>query len=58
MKIRYIGPHDEVVVPALGDRVVKRGGECEAPQAIADSLVSQGTWERVSEVAQKGIKNG
>jgi hypothetical protein len=46
-KLRYVGPHDEVAVPALG-KSVRRNHQVEVEDAaVAKSLLAQDTWEEV-----------
>lgn len=45
MKVKYVGPIDEVEVTATG-AVVKRGGTVEVPDDIGESLLEQADWEK------------
>jgi hypothetical protein len=46
-KLRYVGPHDEVAVPALG-KSVRRNHQVEVEDAaLAKSLLAQADWEEV-----------
>lgn len=46
-KIRYVGPHGAVDVPALG-KTVRRGQQVEVEdKAVAASLLRQEDWEEV-----------
>lgn len=46
MKFKYVGPHDEVEVPALGI-TVQHGHQIEATGDAAESLSKQADWQRV-----------
>lgn len=52
MKLTYVGPHDEVVVPALG-ACCKAGESVEATGEIAKSLVASGQWAQSDKSAAK-----
>lgn len=46
MRVRYIGPFDEVEVPAF-ELVVKRNHQVDVPEAIGKQLTEQTDWEEV-----------
>jgi hypothetical protein len=53
MRIKYVGPHDEVEVPAL-NLVVANGQVVEVKTADAESLLEQpSNWQRVEPKAAK-----
>ncbi len=59
MKLRYVGPHDRVEVPALGAAVVDRDGVLELPAELrpdwalaAGQLLQQDTWEPADKAAE------
>lgn len=53
MRVRYIGPHDAVVIPTGAvlptgeDEYIEcvRGEAVEIPERLVDGLVGQDTWE-------------
>jgi hypothetical protein len=51
MKLKYVGPFDEVEVPSLG-LVVKRLGTVEIVGEPAQNLREQGDWEWVKPAAK------
>jgi len=55
MKLTYVGPHDEVVVPALG-ACCKAGESVEATGEIAKSLVASGQWATDKSAAKQDKK--
>lgn len=63
MKVRYIGPIDEVNIREF-DLVVKRNHQLEVPDAIGQRLTQQADWEEVGkpkaeqEPAAKADKGG
>jgi hypothetical protein len=46
VKVRYIGPFDEVEIREFGI-VVKRNHQVEVPDAIGEKLTEQADWEEV-----------
>lgn len=50
MKITYVGPHDEVEIPALDYKTCKRGETIDVPDKEAEAMVKQEVWE-----AAKGL---
>lgn len=50
-QVKYVGPYDEVEVPAAGIRV-KRGETVEVESDIAKSLTAQSVWNAVTERKQ------
>jgi len=55
MKLTYVGPHDEVVVPVLG-ACCKAGESVEAVGEIAKSLVASGQWATDKSAAKQDKK--
>ncbi|MGN6811854.1 MAG: hypothetical protein ACTHMP_13365 [Thermomicrobiales bacterium] len=49
-KVRYVGPHLAVEVPALG-RIVERGEAVEVPLDLAAALTLQADWQAVGKSA-------
>lgn len=43
MKIKYIGPHDEVEIPTL-DAVCKQGDSIDVDDKIALGMIEQEVW--------------
>lgn len=52
MKVRYIGPFDEVEVREFGI-AVKRNHQAEIPDGIAATLIEQADWEEVGKPKSK-----
>ncbi len=51
MKLKYVGPHSEVVIEATGD-VCKHGDTVDiADENVAKSLAKQSTWEQPGKAA-------
>lgn len=46
MRLRYIGEHEGIEIPALGV-VVAQGEEFEVTGDIAQELLKRGDWERL-----------
>lgn len=47
-RVQYIGPYDEVVVPAA-DKTVMQGHWIEVPDDLADGLLAQeANWTKVT----------
>jgi hypothetical protein len=57
MKLKYVGPIDEVVIPAFGDLVVGRGKIVELPEYAteeqAQALVESDVWEAADPATKK-----
>lgn len=52
---KYVGPHAEVEIPALG-AVVASGGTVEVPDAEASGFQGQSVWELVPPKKQPVVK--
>jgi len=55
-RIKYVGPHDAVDVPAAGLEGVKRGAVVEVSNELADSLLEQVDNWRGAPVAKRVAK--
>jgi hypothetical protein len=53
VKVRYVGPHDEVEVPALGIACA-RGATVEVDDDQARSLLVSEVWEAAEKAAKGG----
>lgn len=60
MKITYVGPQTEVVVPLADGKDVfaAKGETVEFPKAIAESLLRQSIWTEAKSTAREKVADG
>lgn len=55
--LRYVGPIDEVYVPAAGVTAQRGGEPVEVPDEVAASLLEQETWAPVAPAPAAPVKH-
>lgn len=57
VKVRYIGPHDQVTIPLAGVEALNRGETFTVPPELADALLEQpDNYQAVADGGKGGAK--